>query len=88
LREKRVAVLPPAAYGGWKDVSEAWVSGVLAVEVAPAAVAAGGETRAVSAGLREVWAERVAIMTVDGHLPPADAERLAWEGVQHAAEPQ
>lgn len=31
LRGKRVAVLPPAAYGGHKDVNEAWVAGVLAV---------------------------------------------------------
>ena len=30
LRGKRVAVLPVAAYGGYKDVSEAWAAGVLA----------------------------------------------------------
>jgi DNA primase len=40
LRGKRVAGLPAAAYGGWKDVSEAWVAGVLAVGSGPAA--AGG----------------------------------------------
>ena len=28
---KRVAVLPAAAYGGAKDVSDAWAMGVLAV---------------------------------------------------------
>src|SRR5947209_18923760 len=27
LRGKRVAVLPPEAYGGQKDVNEAWVAG-------------------------------------------------------------
>jgi hypothetical protein len=32
LRGKQVAVLEPAAYGGYKDVHEAWVQGVLAVE--------------------------------------------------------
>src|SRR3989441_1808791 len=31
LRGKQVAVLEPAAYGGSKDVSEAWAAGVLAV---------------------------------------------------------
>src|SRR5947208_11171411 len=36
LRGKRVAVLPPAAYGGCKDVSEAWTAGVLAVDAGPA----------------------------------------------------
>src|SRR5262245_50652630 len=32
LRGKRVAVLPAAAYGGHKDVNEAWVAGTLAVD--------------------------------------------------------
>jgi DNA primase len=31
LRGKRVAGLPAAAYGGYKDVSEAWAAGMLAV---------------------------------------------------------
>jgi hypothetical protein len=30
----------------------------------------------------ESWAERVAIMVIDGGLPHADAERLAWAGLQ------
>ena len=42
LRGKRVAVLPPEAYGGDKDVSEAWVAGVLRVNAGPAAAAARG----------------------------------------------
>ena len=29
---KQVAVLPPHAYGGWKDVSEAWAAGVLCLD--------------------------------------------------------
>src|SRR5215470_13195268 len=37
LRGKRVAVLPAAAYGGCKDVNDAWVTGVLAVGAGPAA---------------------------------------------------
>src|SRR6266403_375232 len=41
LRGKEVAVLEPAAYGGHKDVSEAWAAGVLAVGTMPAAVATG-----------------------------------------------
>ena len=81
LRGKRVAVLPAAAYGGCKDVSEAWAAGVLAVGAGPAA-APGGEALAVPEHLREPWAERVAIMVIDGGLPHADAERLAWAGLQ------
>jgi len=69
LRGKQVHVLEPAAYGGCKDVSEAWAAGVLAVGAVPA-------------DLHEAWAERAAIMVADGGLPPADAERLAWEELQ------
>ena len=81
LRGKQVAVLPAAAYGGCKDVNEAWATGVLAVGPGPAA-APGGEALAVPPHLREPWAERVAIMVIDGGLPHADAERLAWEWLQ------
>jgi hypothetical protein len=81
LRGKRVAVLPAAAYGGCKDVSEAWATGVLAVDAGPAA-APGGDARAVPPHHCESWAERVAIMVVDGGLSHADAERLAWAGLQ------
>src|SRR5881397_561134 len=45
LRGKRGAVLPAAAYGGCKDVSEAWATGVLAVGAGSAA-APGGEALA------------------------------------------
>jgi DNA primase len=81
LRGKRVAVLPAAAYGGCKDVSEAWATGVLAVGAGPAA-ALGEEALAVPPHQRESWTERVAIMVIDGGLPHADAERLAWAGLQ------
>ena len=86
LRGKQVAVLPPEAYGGYKDVSEAWAAGVLAVEAGPAAAAAGGAALAVPEELREAWEERAAIMMEDGGLPPASAKRLAWEGLQYPVE--
>jgi len=82
LRGKRVAVLPAAAYGGCKDVSDAWATGVLAVGAGPAA-APGEEALAVPEHQREPWAERVAIMVIDGGLPHADAERLAWARLQN-----
>jgi hypothetical protein len=82
LRGKRVAVLPAAAYGGHKDVNEAWVARSLAVGAWSTPAAAAGARLAVPADLHEVWTERVAIMCADGHLLPADAERLAWEGLQ------
>ena len=72
----------PAAYGGYKDVSEAWAAGVLAVGAGPAAAAAEERCLAVPQHLRESWAERVAIMVIDGGLPRAEAERLAWAGLQ------
>jgi len=84
LRGKRVAGLP-AAYGGHKDASAAWAAGVLAVEASPAA-AASGEKDAVPEALREAWEERAAIIAADGHLTHAEAERLAWAGLQPARE--
>jgi DNA primase len=82
LRGKQVAVLEPAAYGGCKDVSEAWAMGVLDVGSGSSTTTGAG---AVPAALQEVWAERVAIMVADGGLTPPEAERLAWEAL-HAHE--
>jgi hypothetical protein len=82
LRGKQVAALEPAAYGGHKDVSAAWAAGVLMVDVGLAAAATGGEVLAIPQHLQEPWAERVAIMVADGGLPRAEAERLAWAGLQ------
>jgi len=82
LRGKQVAVLPTAAYGGYKDVNEAWAAGVLAVGVGPAAAAAAGGVLAVPQHLQEPWAERVAIMVMDSGLACEEAERLAWAGLQ------
>jgi hypothetical protein len=81
LRGKHVAALPAAAYGGCKDVSDAWATGVLAVDVRPAAVPEGA-AHAVPPHQRESWAERTAMMVIDGGLPHEDAERLAWEWLQ------
>jgi hypothetical protein len=82
LRGKQVAVLPATAYGGHKDVNEAWVAGTLAVDTRCTPAAEPGARCAVPADLHEAWAERVAIMLADGHLVPEDAARLAWEGLQ------
>ena len=46
------------------------------------AVAPGEAALAVPEPQREPWADRVAIMVIDGGLPHADAERLAWAGLQ------
>jgi hypothetical protein len=82
LRGKRVAVLPAEAYGGLKDVSEAWAAGTLAVGAWSTPAEATGARLAVPADLYEAWEEGAAIMLADGHLLPADAARLAWEGLQ------
>jgi hypothetical protein len=84
LRGKRVAVLEPAAYGGCKDVNEAWATGVLQLGGCTAAEWGG----AVPAALREAWQERVAIMVTEGGVPPAEAERLAWQGLQETGPPR
>ena len=81
LRDKYVAVLEPAAYGGHKDVSEAWTAGVLALGNGPGAVPE------VSEDCRELWGEWVAIIVADGGFPLVAAERLAWKGLPHPAEP-
>jgi hypothetical protein len=62
LRGKHVATVPAAAYGGCKDVSEVWAAGGLMI----------GDD------VNEAWAERCAIMVVDGSLAHEDAARLAW----------
>jgi DNA primase len=82
LRGKQVAVLPATAYGGHKDVNEAWVAGTLAVDLWCTPTAEPEARCAVPTDLHEAWVERVAIMLADGHLMPADAARLAWEGLQ------
>lgn len=71
-------MLEPVAYGGHKDVSEAWAAGVLAVGAGPAAAGIGEATALETpAALQELWQERVVIIAADGHVPPVEAERLA-----------
>ena len=77
LRGKHVAVLPAVAYGGHKDVNEAWVAGTLAVGAWLTPAAAAGARSTVPVDFIEVWEERIAIMLADGHLLPADAARRA-----------
>ncbi len=78
LPGKRVAVLPPAAYGRHTDANEAWVAGVLTLSGTPPAGATGAAVLAVPEGYREQWEERAAIMEWEGQLSRAVAERLAW----------
>ena len=77
---KQVAVLETAAYGGCKDVSEAWAAGVLCLNGGPDVDGTLGHQ--VPQELWETWTERVAIMVVDGGLSPAEAECVAWAGFQ------
>lgn len=58
LRGKRVVVLEPTAYGGYKDINDAWAAGVLYLGAWPAAARA--EKQAVPEDLRAAWAERAA----------------------------
>jgi hypothetical protein len=85
LRGKRVAVLPAAAYGGYKDVNEAWVAGTLAVRAGPAATAEGSKRIEIPGELRDAWTERAAIMECDGGLARPVAEHTAWDCLTDAA---
>jgi len=86
LRGKQVALLPPEAYGGYKDVNEAWAAGVLAVGAGPAVAGERPAELEVPEDLREMWEERTSIMVYDGHVPRAEAERLAWAGLASQGE--
>ena len=77
-----MAALPAAAYGGHKDVNEAWMAGKLTVGAWPASAGEGSPKLQVPADLQETWDERVAIMVADGGLLHAEAECLAWAGLQ------
>ena len=79
LRGKQVAALPATAYGGCKDVGEAWAAGGLHLGVWP--TARDAEPGAVPDNRCEDWAEREAIMVADGGVPPTEAARLAWRGL-------
>ena len=51
-RGKQVAVLESTAYGGYKDVHEAWMAGVLRVGAWPAAAGDGPEGRKIPQNLQ------------------------------------
>ena len=75
LRGKQVAVLPEAAYGRCKDVSEAWAAGVLCLEGAPAE---GADTWR----RQETWTARVAIMGVDSGRAPAEQQETRCSSLE------
>jgi hypothetical protein len=77
LRGKRVAVLEPTAYGGYKDVNEAWRAGALTIGGGPAAID-GPEGLKLPEELRDAWEERAAIIECDGGLARSVAEQAAW----------
>ena len=77
LRGKRVAVLEPTAYGGYKDVNEAWVAGALTLRERPAA-SAGSKVLEIPGELQDAWEERAAIIECDGGLARSVAEQAAW----------
>jgi DNA primase len=78
LRGKRVAVLPPEAFGGYKDANEAWMAGALRIGAWSAAAGDGSAVVEVPEDLRNAWEERAAIMEWDGGLARPEAERAAW----------
>ena len=81
LRGKQVAVLPSSSVWGVQGC-ERGLGGGGAGGGRGACSSPGGEALAVPQHQRESWAERVAIMVIDGGLPHAEAERLAWAGLQ------
>jgi hypothetical protein len=58
------------------------MAGELTVGAWPASAGKGSTRLKVLAELQETWDERVAIMVADGGLPHAEAEGLAWAGLQ------
>jgi hypothetical protein len=83
LRGKRVVMVPPAAYGGEKDINAAWMAGVLQIDLLPPR----GRDPAgpiLTNDLQDLWEERAAIMEWDGGLARGHAEAAAWQRVQPA----
>jgi hypothetical protein len=86
LRGQQVAVLEPAAYGGYKDVNDAWMAGALTLSGHSAALDAP-VGRELPEDLRDPWAERAAIMECDGGLARPVAEHAAWRCLTAGAPP-
>jgi len=75
--------------GEWKDASEAWAAGVLAVGSGPAAAGIGSAAASeLPEDVQELWQERAAIMAADGHVPRAAAERLTWANLHAERAPR
>jgi len=77
LRGKQITVLEPTAYGGCKDVNEAWMAGMLTLG-GGAAVRKSPEGRELPEDLWDAWEERAAIIECDGGLARSAAEQAAW----------
>jgi len=84
LRGKRVAVLEPTAYGGYKDVNEAWMAGALTLGDGAVAID-GPQGLELPEDLRDTWEERAAIIECDGGLARSVAEQAAWRCLTDAA---
>jgi len=84
LRGKGVEVLEPRAYGGYKDVNEAWMAGALTMGEGPV-VLDSSKGLELLADLRDAWDERAAIMECDGGLARSVAEDAAWRCLRAAA---
>jgi len=78
LRGKRVAALAREAYGGCKDVNEAWNAGVLTIDAWSTETASDYEESTGPVDLQEAWEERTAIMVYDDRLPHSAAADGAW----------
>jgi hypothetical protein len=77
LRGKHVAVLPAAAYGGCKDVSDAWATGVLAVDAGLQQCREERPSRCLrTSASRGRSAPRLWLSTAASHMRPPSA----WRG--------
>ena len=54
----------------------------------PAAATESSKNLEVPVGLQEAWGKRMAIKVADGPLRRAEAERLAWAGLQPQRDPR
>ena len=55
-----------------------WRGGLAVGSGLAAAGRVGAAAPEIPQALQELWQERAAIIAADGHVPPAEAERLAW----------
>ena len=79
-------MLEPAAYGGYKDVNEAWMAGALTIGDGPVALD-GPKGLEIPEDLRDAWDERAAIIECDGGLARSVAEQAARRCLTDAMPP-